>query len=350
MTNAIRRRAAVRLICVVAIAGGAGTAARAADAPPADAAAVRAAVARSLPLLATAARTSAERRSGCFTCHNQGAPIQAMAAAAARGFAVDREVLKAQAKFTADFLGRNRANYLEGQGQGGQAHTAGYALWALENAGWQPDETTAAVAEYLLQFEKEADHWRPQSSRPPTQRSHFATSYVALRGLERFGTAVQQERIKRRRAQVRAWLRAAAAKDTEDRVFRLLALRLTGAAAADVAAAADDLRRTQRPDGGWAQLESMPSDAYATATALFALREAGGLTVADPADRAGVRFLLAAQLPDGSWHVATRSEPLQKYYESGYPHGKDQFISVAAAGWATTVLAMTVPEPGAAAP
>ena len=48
--------------------------------------------------------------------------------------------------------------------------------------------------------------------------------------------------------------------------------------------------------------------------------------------------------PDGTWHVHTRSEPIQSYFESGYPHGEDQFISITAAGWATTALALALPE------
>jgi N-acyl-D-amino-acid deacylase len=39
-----------------------------------------------------------------------------------------------------------------------------------------------------------------------------------------------------------------------------------------------------------------------------------------------VKFLVKAQFADGSWHVRSRSNPFQTYIESGFPHGKDQFI------------------------
>lgn len=329
-------------LCLFSFFSAASTTGRA-DETAADVDAIRGAVARSLPLLSASAKISAQKKSQCFTCHNQGLPIQAMTAADFRGIAIDREVLKEQLKFTADFLAESRENYLKGKGSGGQAHTAGYALWALEDGGWKPDETTAAVVEYLLRWQKEMDHWKPQSARPPSEGSHFATTYVALRGLKHFGTPEQRERIEARCTQVRKWLLSTPAKETEDYVFRLLALRLSDAGDAAVTAAADDLRKLQRPDGGWAQLETMKSDAYATGTALFGLHEAGGLAVSDPAYQKGVRFLLAAQRPDGSWHVATRSKPIQTYYESGYPYGKDQFASITAAGWATTALALALP-------
>ena len=43
-----------------------------------------------------------------------------------------------------------------------------------------------------------------------------------------------------------------------------------------------------------------------------------------------------------SW---SRSKPFQPYFESGFPHGKDQFVSMAASGWATVALALACPGP-----
>src|SRR5262249_30273282 len=105
---------------------------------------IRAAVGKSLPLLQRGAAGFAARRE-CFSCHHQALPVLALAEAKARGFKVDDEVLRGQLKHTAAFLDGNRANYEMGKGQGGQADTAGYALWALHAGGWQPDDTTAAV-------------------------------------------------------------------------------------------------------------------------------------------------------------------------------------------------------------
>ena len=158
-----------------------------------------------------------------------------------------------------------------------------------------------------------------------------------------FGTAGQQEGISQRTALVRQWMLKTAARDTEDRVFRLRSLHFAQAPKDEIRGAAQELLKTQRADGGWTQLTNMDSDAYATGTALVALHQAGGVATADPAYRNGLRFLLAKQLDDGSWHVPTRSDPIQTFYESGYPHGEDQFISIAAAGWATTALALALP-------
>lgn len=337
-----RRRPSPPLLAAV-IGLAAGLVAPAAETTPTPAA-LRAAVEKSLPLLTAGARGSMEKRERCFTCHNQGLPIMALATAQSRGFKIDAEELAKQVKFTADFLDKNRTNYLAGKGQGGQADTAGYALWALENGGWKPDATTAAVTEYLLQWQRDLVHWRPQSRRPPTEQSLFTSTHVALRGLKVFGTLEQRERIDRRFEQVRAWLLKTPAQDTEDRVFRLRSLRVAGVPEVELRAAAKELLDTQRADGGWEQLPGMKTDSYATATALVALHQAGGLATADAAYQKGLRYLLDQQLADGSWLVTSRSKPIQSHFESGYPHGTNQFISISAAGWATTALALALPE------
>jgi len=83
--------------------------------------AIKVAVAKSLALLETGARGSMEKRKQCFTCHNQALPVLALTTARSRGITIDAENLRQLVQFTADFLGKNRTNYLDGKGQGGQA-------------------------------------------------------------------------------------------------------------------------------------------------------------------------------------------------------------------------------------
>ncbi|HEY2933306.1 MAG TPA: hypothetical protein VGK99_16315 [Acidobacteriota bacterium] len=63
------------------------------------------------------------------------------------------------------------------------------------------------------------------------------------------------------------------------------------------------------------------------------------MPVTDQVYRRGIRFLLNTQLEDGSWYVRSRSMPFQPFFESGFPHGHDQWISAAASNWATMALA-----------
>ena len=61
--------------------------------------------------------------------------------------------------------------------------------------------------------------------------------------------------------------------------------------------------------------------------------------------KAGVEYLIKTQRDDGSWFVKSRSRPFQTYFESGFPHGPDQFISAAGSGWAVAALALACPGP-----
>jgi hypothetical protein len=300
---------------------------------------IRAAVAKSVPLLEKGAAGHSERRT-CFACHNQAVPLFALVAARNRGFTVDDDALARQAKAVAGFLETNKDNYLKGRGTGGQVDTAGYALLTLEHAGHKPDDTTAAVVDYLLQKDMKKDHWTATSNRPPSEASSFTTTYLALRGLQVFGA---KERVDERIGQVRTWLENATAKDTEDRVFRLWAMKRAGSSQDLVEKAAQELLAAECEGGGWAQKEEMEPDAYATGTALVVLHEAAALPPGDPVFERGIAFLLRTQHDDGSWHVRSRSKPFQAYYESGFPHGKDQFISIAASAWATNALLLPLP-------
>jgi hypothetical protein len=313
----------------------------AADSPPRDQA-IRKAIEKSIPLLESGMRVSREKRARCFTCHNQAYPVIALTTARDRGFAIDEKELKGQVQFTADFLAKNRKRYLQGRGQGGQVETAGWAMRTLEHGDWQADETTDAVAHYFLTHQKDLPHWKPSSARPPSTKSPFTSSHGAMRALLNFGGFELQAPIKSRLRQIREWTFETVGTDTQDRVDRLRTLQLLGEQK-ELARTATVLLRSQRDDGGWAQTPDMQSDSYATATALASLHQAGGLPTTDAAYRRGLQFLLNSQLPDGSWHVKTRAKPFQAYYESGYPHGKDQFISITAGAWATTALALALP-------
>ena len=134
------------------------------------------------------------------------------------------------------------------------------------------------------------------------------------------------------------WMAGAETATVQDRALQLLGLAWAGGDKAAMRKAAAGLRRDQRPDGGWAQIPTLASDAYATGQALTALVESGAADLDDPAYRRGIRFLMDSQVEDGSWHVATRAMPLQPYFESGFPYGHDQWISAAATNWATMAL------------
>ncbi len=201
----------------------------------------------------------------------------------------------------------------------------------------QSDAATDALVRLLKLAQRPDGRWN-STYRPPLEASEFTATAVSLRGLQLYGRKDWQSTDHAIRAAA-SWLENAQPQSTEDRVFRLFGLTWAGASDAIRQSAVRDLVTAQRPDGGWAQLSSLQSDAYATGEVLVALREAG-IRSDDAVYRKGVQFLLKNQLADGSWFVSTRSHPTQIYFESGFPHGANQYISAAATNWATRALVL----------
>jgi squalene cyclase len=213
-----------------------------------------------------------------------------------------------------------------------------YILLGLAAEQHPPDPATDAMARFLKGQQRPEGHWLTLALRPPIEGSVIAATALSIRSLQHYAPAADRAAYRQSIDRGAAWLANATPHDTEDRAFLLLGLMWAGADRAAVQRAARPLLAEQRPDGGWAQLPSLGSDAYATGQALFALIESGAITAADPAFVRGVDFLLKTQLADGSWFVRTRAIPLQPHFEAGFPHGLDQFISAAATNWAALAL------------
>jgi ankyrin repeat protein len=299
---------------------------------------IRAAVARSIPLLQ---RTGIEfyKKSGCVSCHHNLLAAMTVATVRSRGFSVDDVAARQEHSMLAGVIEVGRDATLQGASVpgGGGATTTGYVLMGLAAAGHAPDATTDELIRALRLSQLADGHWRT-AFRPPSESSEITATAVSLRGLRLYGRA-QSKADMRAIAAAQSWLENAVPQNTEDRVFRIFGLRWAGASPAVLKSATRDLVSTQRADGGWAQLPSLGSDAYSTGSALVALHQAG-MSVTSTPYRRGVQYLLKTQHADGSWLVKTRAHRTQVYFESGFPHGIHQFISAAGTHWATQALAL----------
>jgi hypothetical protein len=190
---------------------------------------------------------------------------------------------------------------------------------------------------HLIGVHQEADgSFRVVGMRPPMESTPITGAALSIRALQLFGTEPgDADRIRR----ATNWLRSAKAVTNEERTMQLMGLAWAKALGSASKAALKGLMAEQRPDGGWAQLPNLESDAYATGQALLALN-AAGVKAADAAFQKGVTFLLRTQRPDGSWLVRSRSFPFQPYRETGFPYGKDQWISAAGTSWAAMALSL----------
>lgn len=298
----------------------------------------RAAVERSLPLLQQNA-ISFREKSGCVSCHNNSLTAVAVAAARAKSIKVDESRARTEVERTAAYLASWRERVLQGIGIAGDSDTIGYILFGLAAQDFPPNEDTSAMARYMVRYQAADGHWRIVAHRPPIESSDLEVTAVAVRALQKYAPAAERPIYDAAIARAATWITQARARTLEDRAFQVLGLAWTSAVPSVLRRAVSTLTAQQRADGGWSQLPSLPSDAYATAQALFALKESGVIKPGHAVYARGVGFLLRSQAADGSWHVRSRALPIQPFFESGFPYGRDQFVSAAATGWATAALA-----------
>lgn len=295
----------------------------------------RTAIARSIRLLdSTSDRFF--KKSGCFACHEQPPAEFAAAAARAKGIPVDENASHERIRQIASTI---NPVALEGAAALGGADNNLYAVEALVRAGYAPNRITDYLAANLAASQGGDGGWHlPGYSRSPLQDSDFSRTAMAMRALKTYGTPGRAEEMKQRMERGKQWLLHAEPVILEDMDMRLVGAAAAGSSAAELRKLAEPILALQRSDGGWAQRQAFPSDAYATGMTVWALNEAG---VMRP-DAKAVKFLLGTQSPDGSWHVASRATKFQQYFENGFPYEHDQWISTMATGWAANALALSL--------
>ena len=328
------------------------TMARADD--PVSPVALRRAAERGLDLLVKTS-PSFIKQGGCNSCHNQTLPAAAQAFARKRGIVSEPAVALLPAELSDAGMERY-AEYSVAGGAGVNALT--FELFAADLAGTPIDGRIRAQIRYIKAQQQPEGHWRggagalvnnaqqalsrPAAARPPLNFDAFAPTAYMIRALRAYGSPQNDADTRLRIERAGKWLLNTKATRTQEHAFRVLGLTWASADRRSIAAAARALQLLQRPDGGFSQLPTMASDAYATGLALFALHESG-MPPADRAYQAGLQFLLSTQAADGTWHVKSRSLEFQPYFETGYPDGHDQWISSAAAAYAVLAIAAAAP-------
>jgi hypothetical protein len=259
-------------------------------------------------------------------------------AARAGGIPVDAAQAKRQVGLIAAFLEENRESALENIGIPGGADTLSYILLGLAADRYPADSLTDVWARYLKNLQSSDGRWRCQSNRPPLESSDFAITAAAIRSVRTYAPKSQRGEYEASAARAVRWLESAQPAATEDYAFKILGLIWGGGSRAAIAKTAGALLALQRPSGAWGQTPLLAPDAYATGQALTALHASRTVAARHPAYQRGVQYLLNTQLADGSWFVRTRSPSFQPYFDSGFPHGYDQFIAAAATNWAAMAL------------
>jgi squalene-hopene/tetraprenyl-beta-curcumene cyclase len=197
------------------------------------------------------------------------------------------------------------------------------------------------MAALLSKQQTETGAWRVPARRFVSEAEDIALTATSIRALRVYAPRRDRAAYEPVMQRAAAWLAKAVPDNTEGRAFQLLGLSWSGAAPERMREAARALVASQLQDGGWSQLASAPSDAYATGQALFALLETEMLTPADPVYARAAGFLLKSQREDGSWFQKARP-PMPPHVDTGYPIGRDEVASLAATNWASMALALGV--------
>jgi hypothetical protein len=297
-----------------------------------------ASVEKALTLLQTSG-AQFSRVSGCQSCHHQSLPLMALGIARTRGVKVDEPAAAQTVDATIGMLKRVADQAVKNRDRIPDVPiSVSYALLGVAAQHYEADQTTEALTHTIGAWQAEdGAFYSLPAIRPPIEASAITATALSVRALQLYGRG-QEDRINR----AAVWLRAATPRTTEDRAMQLLGLTWVKAPAEDIRTSMQALLKAQRQDGGWAQLSTLETDAYATGQALVAL-QAAGQAVSSAEYRRGVAFLLRTQFPDGSWLVRTRTFPVQPYRESGFPYGKNQWISASGTSWAAMALALALP-------
>jgi len=300
---------------------------------------IRAAIERSIFLLDRTA-PAFFGKSGCISCHNVSIPMMALTEARLRGYRVGSASATQMIKSTVAHLSPQRDNLLSGYCSVPGMHTTStYAAISLHNEDYSPDLLTDSIVRCLIADQQANGEWRTGDTRPPlSPQSPIPTTALSAHTVKLYLVPALKTAGEASVTSARAYLLGAKPWTADDYVYRLLGLLWTDAQPDRIEAAARDLVAQQRSDGGWAQTPDMESDAYATGLALAALAKVDAKAVNSPLYRRGVDYLLRIQETDGSWHVRSRAFGFQPYFESGFPHGHDQWISMAATAWSAMAL------------
>lgn len=274
------------------------------------------------------------RIGGCNSCHAQDLASAAAGLARARSIPAPKEI----PQLTGAMTGISAERILDL----GVVGVVGMA-WELFDLGMNQEPKTPytdAVVHYIRAMQAEDGHWKTgQSRRPPMTNGDMQTAALSIYSLKNYTPSASRAESELAISKARTWLERQTPTNSQDRAFHLMGLVWAKASEEAISRATKALSETQHPEGGWAQLSDMGSDAYATGQALYALHTAG-VSTHSPVYRKGISYLLQTQASDGTWHVKTRAIWLQPYFESGFPYGTDQFISAAGTAWASIALSL----------
>lgn len=304
----------------------------------ADQAAISLAIDKGIRILQPSDRLFLENAGTCHSCHHQDLTAISMFRAKEKGFTINDTIYQETIKSIISTVNTRKATNSQFNDPVAIVMSGSYATWALSEVNYPANRGLELLARNLLQRQTANGSWVSPNPRPPMEYYAFTATALVVKAVRDYLPANLKVEAEKKIARARTWLENEIPEANEEKVFQLLGLKWAKGNEQVIEKQASKLLEAQRPDGGWSQLDSLPTDAYATGQSLYALVETGQVKTTDPAYLKGISFLLKNQYPDGSWRVISRSFPSVPFVETGFPEGGHQFISAAASNWALMAL------------
>jgi len=222
---------------------------------------------------------------------------------------------------------------------------APYILLGLHAENYPASFYTDIAVDYLITQAKPDGSFLAESGRPPLETGDIHLTAVVIRAIQLYASPAKTTKVNEMTAKTRHWLETTNAAQQQELAFQLLGMHWCGSDAGQKRKVAATLVSMQNADGGWSQLPTMHSDAYATGQTLYALFESGMITPSDAVYQKGISYLLKSQDETGAWIVETRAYAIQPFVNSDFPpYDENQFISAAASNWAVMALLNALPD------
>jgi hypothetical protein len=199
--------------------------------------------------------------------------------------------------------------------------------------------------DYTISQAKGDGSFLAESGRVPLQTGDIHCTAFSIRSIQLYASPAKKTQVDNLVARTKHWLEIQNPDQQQELVFQLLGMQWCGSSTELKKQVAQKLIAMQKADGGWSQLPTMESDAYATGQALYTLCESGMTPPGEEVYQKGIEYLLKTQDQTGAWIVKTRSYGIQPFFSSDFPpYDENQFISAAATNWADLALLEALPN------
>jgi squalene-hopene/tetraprenyl-beta-curcumene cyclase len=278
-----------------------------------------------------------KKEHNCTSCHHAALVIWAMREAKGRGHAVDEPVLAELTKWVAESGDGKFALTRPASAPNAASPKAVYFALAL-GADPTPDAVSLAGMNRLLRTVKSEQTGNGSwSAWPETRPPIFGSSDESLTALATLAllpaATAGDDAAKAAFDKGIKWLTETKTNDDpQSLALRLVLWKKLDRPAEQWQLLGRRIIKRQNPDGGWSQTIDMPSDAWATGQALYALAHAGKSSD-EPAISRARAFLIKTQRDDGSWPMTSR--PVKPGGE-----GCKSLIPITGAGTAWAVLGL----------